>query len=320
MAEKKWGSRVHALGASLGDRRLPFIGAAVIAFGLFMGIAIILSFGSIDLPFQDCVAVVNIDGEISSAGMPPTLFAEGAPGSSDIAETIKSLNGRDEVKAVVVKVNSPGGGVLASKEIYNAVKAVNKTKVAYLYEMAASGGYYVALGSDYIVAEPDTLTGSIGVITMTVDIRNLMNKIGVNITTIKSAEHKDFLEPTKEADPEEIAIMQGIIDETYQDFVATLVESRGSRIAGSNMQMLTDGRIFSGRQAFKYGLVDELGSRNDAIRRAADMAGMEYDEEPRVCNIRYGSGSGSGMFSELSRSIATLIYAGHNPQTGLYMR
>ena len=320
MAEKKWGVKAQSLENQLGGNKIMFIGAGIIAFGIFMGIALMLSFGSINMPFQDCVAVVNIDGEISSSGTPATLFAEGAPGSADIAERIKSLNDRDDVKAVVVKVNSPGGGVLASKEIYNAVKGLNKTKVAYLYEMAASGGYYVALGSDYIVADPDTLTGSIGVISMTVDIRSLMDKIGVNITTIKSAEHKDFLEPTKETDPEELAIMQEIINETYRDFVGTMKESRGSRVSFLDVPMLTDGRIFSGRQALRYGLVDELGSKDDAIKKAADMAGMKYDGEPNICEIRYSSGSGSGMFSELSKSIATLIYASQYPTTGLYMK
>ena len=319
MAERKWGAKEGSEGP-LGNRNILFIGAGVVAFGIFTGIIIMLFFGSFELPFQDCVAVVNVDGEISSSGSPATLFNEGSPSSSDIAETIKSLDDRNDVKAVVIKVNSPGGGVLASKEIYNAVNNLNKTKVTYLYEMAASGGYYVALGSDYIVAEPDTLTGSIGVITMTMDIQGLMEKIGVNISTIKSAEHKDFLEPTKEIDPEEVAIMQEIINETYQDFVNVLKESRGSRISGSNITMLTDGRIFSGKQALKYGLVDQLGSKDDAVRKAADMAGMEYDKEPKVCNIKYNAGSSSGMFSEISRSIATIMSANQYSQTGLYMR
>jgi protease-4 len=320
MAEKRWGTKEQNPESPFGGRTLLFIGAGVIAFGIFAGIALVLSFGSIELPFQDCVAVVNVDGEISSTGSPATLFNGGTPSSSDIADTVKSLNDRDDVKAVVIRVNSPGGGVLASKEIYNAVNNLNKTKVAYLYEMAASGGYYVALGSDYIIAEPDTLTGSIGVITMTTDIRGLMEKIGVNISTIKSAEHKDFLEPLKAPDPEEIAIMQEIINETYQDFVGTLKESRGSRISPFDVPMLTDGRIFSGKQALRYGLVDQLGSKDDAIRKAADMAGMKYDDEPRVCNIKYASGSSSGMFSELSRSIATIMSASQNPTTGLYMK
>jgi protease-4 len=322
MAEKKWGQKEQGegIGSLLGGRNIMFLGAGVIAFGIFTGILIMLLFGSVELPFQDCVAVVNVDGEISSSGSPATLFDEGSPSSSDIADTIKSLDDRNDVKAVVIRVNSPGGGVLASKEIYNAVNGLNKTKVAYLYEMAASGGYYVALGSDYIVAEPDTLTGSIGVITMTMDITGLMEKIGVNVSTIKSAQHKDFLEPMKEADPEEVAIMQEIINETYQDFVGVLKESRGSRISGSNITMLTDGRIFSGKQALKYGLVDQLGSKDDAIKKAADMAGMEYGKEPKVCNIKYTSGSSSGIFSEISKSVATIMSANQISQTGLYMK
>ena len=320
MAEKRWGPKENGPESPFGGRTLLFIGAGIIAFGIFAGIALMLLFGSIQMPFQDCVAVVNIDGEISSSGTPATLFAEGSPSSSDIAETIKSLDDRDDVKAVVIRVNSPGGGVLASKEIYNAVNTLNKTKVAYLYEMAASGGYYVALGSPYIVAEPDTLTGSIGVITMTTDIRGLMEKIGVNISTIKSAEHKDFLEPMKAPDPEEIAIMQEIINETYQDFVGTFKESRGSRVFASDVPMLTDGRIFSGKQALRHGLIDQLGSKDDAIKKAADLAGMKYDDEPRVCNIKYSTGSDSGIFSEISRSVATIMSVNQNPQTGLYMK
>jgi protease-4 len=320
--QRNYGRRPDAPPFSIGgdiQRKLVFFGAIVMAIGIFAAIGIMVLLGSIQMPFQDCVAVVNVDGEISSQGAPATLLSAGSPGAEDIANAISSLNDRSDVKAVVVKINSPGGGVIASRSIYDALKGLNKTKVAYLNEEAASGGYYVALGTDYIVAEPDTITGSIGVISLTMDLTGLMEKVGVNISAIKSAGHKDFLSEYKAADPEEVAIMQGIINETYGEFVGVLKDSRGDKIANSNIAMLTDGRVVSGRQAVKYGLADMLGNRDDAIRKAADLANMTYDKKPRVCVISYPSGGGSGLFSELEKTVAT-IYLGNYQATGLYMK
>jgi protease-4 len=324
MEEARQGSyRKHGgMGLSLGEntqRKLVFFGAAVMAIGLFAAIGIMMLFGSANLSFKDCVAVVDIDGEISSEGAPATLFSPGSPGAEEIAGAISALDKRDEVKAVVVRINSPGGSVIPSRQIYEAVKNLNKTTVAYLYETAASGGYYVALGSDYIVTEPETITGSIGVISLTMDIRGLMNKVGVNITAIKSAEHKDFLSEYKAADEEETAVMQGIIDEIYKDFVNVLKQSRGSRVSSADLANLTDGRIVSGKQAVSYGLADMIGSKDDAIRKAADLANMTYDEEPSVCKVSYSSSQGSGIFSEIEKSIAT-IFTGNYQKTGLYLK
>lgn len=302
------------------NRVLVLAGALVMAFGIFAGIAFIALMGHLQLPFQDCVAVVNVDGEISSGGTAATLLSAGSPGSEEIADTISSLGDRNDVKAVVVEINSPGGGVVASKQIYDSLKGLNKTKVAYLYEEAASGGYYTALGTDYIVAEPDTLTGSIGVISEAVDISSLMNKIGVNVTVIKSAGHKDFLSEFKSADPEEVAIMQGIINETYAEFVSALKDSRGDRVKASDIPMLTDGRIVSGRQALKYGLVDKLGNKEDAIKEAADLAGMQYDGKPNVCAIAYPSQNSGGLFSEIGKAVATIYANSGGSSAGLYMK
>ncbi len=320
--QRNYGRKPNALPFSMDEhtqRKLVFFGAAVIAVGIFAAIGIMMLMGSVQLPFQDCVAVVNVDGEISSQGAPATLLASGSPGSEEMANAISSLNDRSDVKAVVVKINSPGGGVIASRQIYDALKSINKTKVSYLYEEAASGGYYTALGTDYIVAEPDTITGSIGVISLTMDLTGLMEKVGVNISTIKSAGHKDFLSEYKAADPDEVAIMQGIVNETYVEFVDVLKDSRGDKIANSNISMLTDGRIFSGRQALRYGLVDMLGNKDDAIKKAADLANMTYDKKPRVCIISYPSSGSSGLFSDLERTVAT-IYASNYQTTGLYMK
>jgi protease-4 len=315
---RKHGALQFSVGENM-QRKLVFFGAAVIAIGLFAAIGILMFFGSANLSFRDCVAVVNIDGEISSEGTPATLFSSGSPGGEEIASAISALDGRDEVKAVVVRINSPGGSVIPSRQIYEAVKNLNKTSVAYLYETAASGGYYVALGSDYIVTEPETITGSIGVISLTMDITGLMEKVGVNISAIKSAEHKDFLSEYKTADAEETAIMQGIIDEIYQDFVNVLKQSRGNRIRSADLANLTDGRIVSGKQAVNYGLADMVGSKDDAIRKAADLANMTYDKKPDVCEVSYSSSQSGGLFSEIERSIAT-IFIGNYQKTGIYLK
>ena len=142
--------------------------------------------------FGKCVGVVNIDGEITVEGEESGLFSLGKPSSEEIAQTIKKLNKRDDIGAVVIVINSPGGSVVGSREVYSAVEGLKKPKVAYLREVAASGGYYVASGADYIIADPNTLTGSIGVVATVAEFSELFDMLGINLTTIKSGQYKDI--------------------------------------------------------------------------------------------------------------------------------
>jgi len=247
-----------------------------------------------------CVAVTEIDSELTVAGAPSSLFDPGMPGSEEIASRIEAVNGRDDVGALVIVVNSPGGSVVATREIYEAVKSVDKPKVAYFREVAASGGYYVATGTDYIISDPDALTGSIGVIATFTDMSGLLDKLGVNVTAVKSGPHKDIGSSFRDMTPEEQEILQGLVDEVYSEFKATVLINRGGRLDRALFEEVADGRVLSGRQAEAVGLVDETGNKKDAIMKAADMAGIEYQtyDDIQICQIPLYGESGSIFSAE----------------------
>jgi protease-4 len=235
-----------------------------------------------------CVAVVNIDMPLSVEGSPPSLLGGGGyPGSEELAGTVDSLNGREDVGAVVFVFNSGGGSVVATREIYQSVKGLEKPKVSYFREVAASGAYYVATGTDYIVTDPDAITGSIGVIATFTDMQGLFEKLGINVTAVKSGPYKDIGSPYRNMTDEESVILQGLVDEIYGEFRGVVLENRGKRLNMALFNNVSDGRIMSGRQAYKVGLVDELGTKKDAIKKAADMAGIQYETEDdiRICPV-----------------------------------
>jgi protease-4 len=184
----------------------------------------------------------------------------------------------DRVKAVVLRIDSPGGGVTASDEIFTELVTFKQKKqvpvVAWFGDVAASGGYYVACASDRIVASPTSVTGSIGVILMSFDLEGLLGKIGVRNETFKAGAHKDLLSPFRAATPEERKIIQAIMDEMHARFVAVVKQGR-PRLDDAKLPEITDGRIFGARQALDLGLVDEVGSLERAIDVAKAAAGVE---------------------------------------------
>ncbi len=184
----------------------------------------------------------------------------------------------DRVKAVVLRVNSPGGGVTASDEVYGDIVRFKKERhvpvVAALGDMAASGGYYVACAADRIVAHPTTVTGSIGVILTGFNLEGLLAKVGVRNQTFKAGEHKDLLSPFRGATPEERRIVQGILDGLHARFVSVVREGRPT-LDASRLGELTDGRIFDAPQALAAGLVDQIGDLRAAIEVARAAAGVD---------------------------------------------
>jgi protease-4 len=148
-------------------------------------------------------------------------------------------------------------------------------------DTAASGGYYIACGSDYIFAHPDTLTGSIGVISQFLNVEELMDKIGVDAVVITSGPSKDIGSPYREMTEEEQALWEGIIDEVYEGFVKTVAQARDMPL--DQVRDLADGRVYTGRQALERGLVDDVGTSDDAIAKAAELGGIEG--EPRVVEL-----------------------------------
>lgn len=245
-----------------------------------------------------CVAVVDISTPLTVEGSPATIFDLGYPGSEELALTIEDINARDDVGAVVFVFNSPGGSVVATREVYAAVEELDKPSVSYFREVAASGAYYVASGTDYIVSDPDALTGSIGVIATVTSMSGLFDKLGINVTAIKSGEHKDIGSSFRNMTDKEQAIMQALVDEIYEEFRGVVVKNRQGKLNMAVFNNVSDGRILSGRQAEKAGLVDELGTKKDAVMKAADLANISYTEydDIRVCHVDTMPAEG-GLFS-----------------------
>jgi len=200
--------------------------------------------------------------------------------SKEAVEEIKAYADDSSIKAILLRVDSPGGAVAPSQEIYDEVKraASIKSVVTSMGSVAASGGYYIAAPSTKIVANPGTITGSIGVIMEIPNFQGLMDKVGVHSTTIKSGKFKDIASSTRELTPEEKRLLQDVMDNVHQQFIQAVADGRGMTF--EEVAAIADGRIYSGEQAVKVGLVDELGGLEYAKEVAADLAGIPG--EPRI--------------------------------------
>ena len=278
--------------------------------GLFLLAAIVLAAYSL-LPSEGCIGVVEISGALATADIPSSLFTDEQKGSQAIADEIADAGSRDDVRAVLLLIDSPGGSVVASQEVHAAVRALNKTSVAFIREMAASGGYYAAAGTDYIVANPDALTGSIGARATLSDYSGLMGKLGVNSTTFKTGSLKDMGSPDRPISEEERQVWQSIVDESFLSFRQAVEEGRGTRLDHAAFEKVLDARILTGRQAEKIGLIDELGGKDAAIAAAARLSGMNVAPggKPRLCEISHGARRGT-LFGSLSAQALRALVQG----------
>jgi protease-4 len=207
------------------------------------------------------VAVVNLTGTIMS--------------SRAIVSTLQTLADNRSVKAIVLRVDSPGGGVAASQEIFEEVKSIRdsvKPIVVSMGSMAASGGYYVSCGATRIVANPGTITGSIGVIAMFPNYAKLMGKLGLEMDVIKSGKYKDSGSPFRKMSETDKKYFQGVVDNSFEQFLDVVAKER--KLSVSNLKKYADGRVFTGVQALKLGLIDTLGSFEDALSIAAKLGGI----------------------------------------------
>lgn len=217
-------------------------------------------------PAGEKVALVRVEGPIMD--------------SKNTVEEIKDYVKDASVKAIVLRVDSPGGAVVPSQEIYEEVKkAVSKKKVVVsMGALAASGGYYISAPASRIVANPGTLTGSIGVIMEIPNLKGLMDKVGVKTEVIKSGRHKDIASVFRGVGKEEREILQGALDDVHDQFIKAV--SEGRKMLLEDARKIADGRIFTGKQAMSKGLVDELGDLEDAVKVAAKLSGIKG--EPNV--------------------------------------
>ncbi len=272
----------------------------IVGMSCVTGVIIGAGSGSLGGGFgRDAVAVVYIEGPILG-GSGSGFFSEGAH-SDQVTRWLRRAMDDPSVKAVVLRVDSPGGGVTASDEIYNQMLKLKAKKpvVASFGSLAASGGYYVSAGATKIVANQTSLTGSIGVITVVPNVQGLLEKLGVEMYVLASGDHKGDTSGLTPITAEDRAILQGVVDETYRRFVS--VVSTGRNMTPARVRELADGRIYTGRQAKEHGLVDEFGDLPEAITAAAVLGGITG--EPGVVHYRseglFGGGANSALFGLL---------------------
>ena len=249
---------------------------SIIAIFLVFGFLLMLSGWFFLHPFEHAeqVAVIHVEGVIVGGRGQSGLFGDGG-GTDAIIRQIQSARDDAEVRAVVIRINSPGGSAPASQEVGEELKklrASGKVVIASMGDVAASGGYWIAALCDKIYANPGTITGSIGVYIPYANWQELFKKIGVSGEKIKSGPHKDMLSPERPMTEKERAIIQEMVDDLYEQFVAVVAEGR--KMDPAKVRQLADGRIYTGRQARTLGLVDEMGTMEDAVRAAAKTAGI----------------------------------------------
>ena len=221
-------------------------------------------------PIGDKVAVIDVTGTISR--------------TETIIDQIHQYRDDQGVKAIVLRINSPGGSVAPVQEIYSELKKLEKPIVASMGSTAASGGYYIAAIADEILANPGTLTGSIGVIMQFTKLKGLYEKIGLEQQVVKSGKFKDTGSPLRDLTDEERALLQATLDDVHGQFIDAVFESRQEHLTREDVVALADGRIFSGQQALEHKLVDQLGNLADAVDRAGELGGISG--KPKVVRTK----------------------------------
>jgi protease IV len=272
------------------SRRHPYLFFLISMASLFAGamalISIVMALGMKSAGLSELVelgaervGIIEVNGVISE--------------SDEILESIRRFRDDRTIKAIILRINSPGGGVAASQEIYREVSKTVKTKkvVASMGSVAASGGYYIAAAADKIVASPGTITGSIGVIMGYTTFEELLKKIGLIPVVIKSGKYKDIGSPVREMTAEERTILQEFTDQVHRQFIQAILDGR--KIERSVLESIADGRIMTGQTAKALGLIDELGNFEDAVVIAGELAGIKgkitkvYPLEKRFTFMKY---------------------------------
>ena len=264
------------------------------------------------------VAIIEISGPIVAKGESGGLLFSDLASADDIRKLIKKADEDDGVKAIVFEINSPGGSAVASDEIALEIKKTNKTTVAWIREVGASGGYWIASSTDHIIANRMSITGSIGVISSYLSFGGFLQDHNVTYERLVAGDLKDLGTPLREMTPEERAIFQDSLDQIHQFFIEEVAENRDMRVR--EVEKVATGAFYIGAEAYKLGLVDELGSRDEVTAYLENELDMEVDF------IRYrtdrgffnslgvsadksfylmGKGLGSSLFSQSGLQIIT---------------
>lgn len=207
------------------------------------------------------------------------LFATPLNMVDSVLAQIRAARADSDVRAIILEVDSPGGGITASDEIYRALvdfrdSDTNRVVVVFMRDLAASGGYYVSMGGNWLIAQPTTVLGSIGVIIQTLNLKGLSEKIGITDVTIKSGDNKDLLNPFTEVDPKQRALLQEMIDGMFEHFLGIVAHNR-PMIPADKLRTLADGRLFVAQQALNLKLVDQIGYWDDVLAKTAELLDVE---------------------------------------------
>jgi protease-4 len=256
------------------QKSTPWIIFGVLAGVIFLVLLSVLlavgARGSGNLAAGKSVGLIEVEGVITD--------------SRRVVRSIRRFVKEPDVPVILLRVDSPGGTVTPSQEIYaelKRAKAKGKKLVVSMGTVAASGGYYISAPADVIVANPSTMTGSIGVIMELPNVEGLLKKLGLSVEVVKSREFKDIGSPYRPMKPEERELLKGVILDVYDQFVSAVAEDRN--LPRDSVERLADGRIFTGRQAKEIGLVDSLGTYEDAVLIAGELAGIKG--EPRIVRL-----------------------------------
>jgi protease-4 len=238
-----------------------FLLALLVILVLIVIISLALVILQKNVPIGDKVALIRVEGPIID--------------SKDTVDQIKDFAKDPSVKAIVLRIDSPGGAVAPSQEIYEEVrKGMAKKKIVVsMGSVAASGGYYIASPASRIFANPGTLTGSIGVIMEIPNFQGLMSKLGIKTEVVKAGKHKDIASIFRTMKKEEREILQGVLDNVHDQFINAV--ANGRKMLPEDVRKIADGRVFTGEQAVKAGLVDELGDLEDAVKAAGKLSGIK---------------------------------------------
>jgi protease-4 len=268
---------------------LIILGIAVLFLGTLMTIVLAFFGPSADLPFGTKMGVITIEGPIMES-------------QSIVSQMVKFRRSKG-IKAIILRIDSPGGGVGPSQEIYREVRRTIKVKrvIVSMGSLAASGGYYVAAGADKIVASPGTITGSIGVIMQFVQLKELLKKIGVGLEVLKSGEFKDVGSPHREMSEREKELLQELIFDIQGQFVKAVAEGRNLSV--EEVEEIADGRVFSGAKAKELGLVDVLGNFQDAVDLAKKETGIEGE-----VTLVYPKKTGPSIWDLVLRDATRAVY------------
>ncbi|MFJ7363216.1 signal peptide peptidase SppA [Peribacillus frigoritolerans] len=274
--------------------------------------------------FSNVIAVFDVEGTIQDTGE-ASLLSSTTYNHRAFMDKLKMAEENDDIKGIILRVNSPGGGVVESAEIHEKIldiKKVKKPVYVSMGSMAASGGYYISAPADKIYASPETMTGSLGVIMQGYNYEKLAKKYGVEFQTIKSGPHKDIMSPTREMTGEEREILQDMIDNSYDQFVKIIADGRG--MTEKEVREIADGRIYDGRQAKENHLIDEFGHLDDVIAAMKTDIGKEDAQVIRYTDeVGFGSlfsmGAQKMLGNDVETAVLTKILSSSNSPRLMYL-